>query len=987
MKIKKLTESKLSFKQYDVNKKKLTENYSWNKEFDSELGRTVYDCGDIDGLHCYIFSEEDDGDWGYTVFIKNGRKILRHKPFNQINIDEVKAWAEKEMTEWDKAINSQPLKEELWNSSRVTDLVKYYLDRSNVPTNTLAQRIMKQMKEEGSKLPSNTTDFYDTLYKAIDDYNSQFDDDLEEVFDVDKVQKRIARVDEFDNGHVIHNDWTRMSSQEAEDKARQMSIENPDKVYYVKYDNVMEPCSDIKWKNGEQLTEDVQLKFVDDMKEAILTVYNRHPGNFSETIENFVLSHGADLTVENVFHNVSDEAVAELYNIVRNDIIKLYGPDYDELDSEVFDLFNLSEELNEDVAKDSLDESFDTSLDFPYMFFYNCNNPTYGYDFQLYARSLGARKVYGRYKGTGSGTYFYLVPSEDVYNKLKAVAKDKYTIDMQPLLKYNAEDYPNFQYIKEDFDMNNEFWTKEELLDFADNVCAHINETFNNSYDTQEIYLTNGVIELTVVDDEGTEFSTKYKPDMRKVKRPSHIDRFVLPVAADIIKQIKEQETITEDLSGKYSDKFRALIREYSDSDSVIALVDDIIRYAKEDDLKDLFINRDYEKFMPEDDLSESLKEKLNLDKDGKALKRIISKLVLDSDEELKDFVMKVTQEVIDERNGKLDEDLDVRANTNKVIELAEEDIITWQSIAEACLMYMSEVDVADMARLYNWVEDDEDDDEAPYSVRKVTNEVTELAEEGVISWESIARAALRFMSEYDVTDMASMYSWVEDEDDDDLYESFNEKDFLHKLDQFQTSITVKPEDEKTVKNILRNKNISFKIDDSKEDKLKFKLNYKALKEDFEGEPLKGPQEGPEAGMATLLNTAIQDEFSTIQLYNDIAVTARAEGFEDIANVIDAINTDENTHVGQLQDLLKTISPNAAAIDDETQTMTESGNTTNSPKEWAEQYHDINKLDDFVSDSLNDGTLTEEDLMKIAEESSTIEIDDMKRAINSYKNK
>ena len=54
-----------------------------------------------------------------------------------------------------------------------------------------------------------------------------------------------------------------MSSQEAEEKARQMSIENPDKVYYVKYDNIMEPCSDIKWKNGQQLTEDVPMEYID----------------------------------------------------------------------------------------------------------------------------------------------------------------------------------------------------------------------------------------------------------------------------------------------------------------------------------------------------------------------------------------------------------------------------------------------------------------------------------------------------------------------------------------------------------------------------------------------------------------------------------------------------------------------------------------------------------------------------------------------------
>lgn len=88
-------------------------------------------------------------------------------------------------------------------------------------------------------------------------------------------------------------------------------------------------------------------------------------------------------------------------------------------------------------------------LDFPYMFFYNCNNPTLGYDFQLFASSLGAQKVYGRYKGTGARTYFYLVPSEEVYNKLKAVAKDKYTVEMQRLLPYDAEEYPKVQYIKE----------------------------------------------------------------------------------------------------------------------------------------------------------------------------------------------------------------------------------------------------------------------------------------------------------------------------------------------------------------------------------------------------------------------------------------------------------------------------------------------------------------------------------------------------------
>ena len=38
---------------------------------------------------------------------------------------------------------------------------------------------------------------------------------------------------------------------------------------------------------------------------------------------------------------------------------------------------------------------------------------------------------------------------------------------------------------------------------------------------------------------------------------------------------------------------------------------------------------------------------------------------------------------------------------------------------------------------------------------RQVTNELIELAEEGVISWEQIAMAALCYLSEDDVKDMA----------------------------------------------------------------------------------------------------------------------------------------------------------------------------------------------------------------------------------------
>lgn len=62
--------------------------------------------------------------------------------------------------------------------------------------------------------------------------------------------KRIARYNEFDNGRVLHS-WKDMTDEEAEELAKQKSIEDPNNVYYVCNDNVMNPTSDKVWYNGK----------------------------------------------------------------------------------------------------------------------------------------------------------------------------------------------------------------------------------------------------------------------------------------------------------------------------------------------------------------------------------------------------------------------------------------------------------------------------------------------------------------------------------------------------------------------------------------------------------------------------------------------------------------------------------------------------------------------------------------------------------------
>lgn len=61
---------------------------------------------------------------------------------------------------------------------------------------------------------------------------------------------------------------------------------------------------------------------------------------------------------------------------------------------------------------------------------------------------------------------------------------------------------------------------------------------------------------------------------------------------------------------------------------------------------------------------------------------------------------------------------------------------------------------------------------------RKYTNKLYELAESSVLSWEVIGKACLYYMSEADVESMCIDYEWLEkDEDDDLLNEEYEEED------------------------------------------------------------------------------------------------------------------------------------------------------------------------------------------------------------------
>lgn len=96
---------------------------------------------------------------------------------------------------------------------------------------------------------------------------------------------------------------------------------------------------------------------------------------------------------------------------------------------------------------------------------------------------------------------------------------------------------------------DDEFFTREEVDDFAEKVCDHVNETFNEVFKVQESYITNNEIEVVVYNDDLGEFTGKKKVDMRRIRKPSDLDKYVLDIAASIIADIKKAKGIDESLT------------------------------------------------------------------------------------------------------------------------------------------------------------------------------------------------------------------------------------------------------------------------------------------------------------------------------------------------------------------------------------------------------------------------------------------------------
>ena len=70
----------------------------------------------------------------------------------------------------------------------------------------------------------------------------------------DTDRPRTYRIDYYgswDNGHVLHS-WKKDTLDVAEDEARLMSLKDKNNLYYVVFDDIMNPTTDWYWYRGKQ---------------------------------------------------------------------------------------------------------------------------------------------------------------------------------------------------------------------------------------------------------------------------------------------------------------------------------------------------------------------------------------------------------------------------------------------------------------------------------------------------------------------------------------------------------------------------------------------------------------------------------------------------------------------------------------------------------------------------------------------------------------
>lgn len=377
-----------------------------------------------------------------------------------------------------------------------------------------------------------------------------------------KKFKRISRYGEFDNGYVLF-DYQEMDDDTAEDMARQASLDDPNDVYYVKYDDIMNPCSDWRWYQGKKYDRS-DIDYKNGRYQPVTSAEDPEFEKYEDEIKEIDQEFTSENTSINstklpaVFKMVSFKpgTVNIDYGGGRFDNVADYLAQYDVINL-VYDPYNRTQEHNKEVIKLVKEHGgADTAT---------CSNvlnvikePEVRKNVLQNIKKLvkPSGEVYITvYEGTGKGdegatksgyqlnrkTADYLDEIQEVFPDAKR--KGKLIIahpngSVTSAVKA-ARDYGGA------FDIDPyEYFTKDEILEFADECVEELNMQIDDSYgefyveDTYIVDYSRLVVDVTNYE---YEISAQVDLDMRRIRKPSDIYKYKESIVSQLAADLDDQ--------------------------------------------------------------------------------------------------------------------------------------------------------------------------------------------------------------------------------------------------------------------------------------------------------------------------------------------------------------------------------------------------------------------------------------------------------------
>ena len=134
----------------------------------------------------------------------------------------------------------------------------------------------------------------------------------------------------------------------------------------------------------------------------------------------------------------------------------------------------------------------------------------------------------------------------EIYNKVKKeYEKEISKYESVSIEAVNEASYGGAFDIEDD-----QYFTKEEIVDVAEKVCEHLDEIYPDKFDVSDVYMeTPTTIHIEVVSKEGNWASANAKIDMRKIKKPSDIMKYDVVIGNLVYNLRQELEELYTDNS------------------------------------------------------------------------------------------------------------------------------------------------------------------------------------------------------------------------------------------------------------------------------------------------------------------------------------------------------------------------------------------------------------------------------------------------------